>query len=178
MKIVAESMRRIATGDTDLSDAKIAEYRRQWAAIGFDLPEWTPSSDLMSAVGTVLHEVIERETGQAVPCDECAKEITALNLMTVREASLEKERVVDGIYRRAWDHASWKDKAKLLADKALFVSSMGSVSAGRSVIGGWFNEAITKGALPSSSSKKKDTGGKPRGQSQGARKSAGCGCNR
>lgn len=155
MKIVAESMRRIATGDTDLSDAKIAEYRRQWAAIGFDMPEWTPSSEIFSSVGTALHAIIEHETGHAVPCAECAKEITALNRLTIREAVLEKERIVDGIYRRAWGHATWTEKLKLLADKAVTTASLGSVNAGKYVIGGWFNRAISKGSLPSQSSKKK-----------------------
>ncbi|MCP4783356.1 MAG: hypothetical protein GY878_07380 [Fuerstiella sp.] len=102
---------------------------------------------LLSSVGNRLHEIIRRETGADIPCAACEKEINALNLMTAKEARGERERVVDGIYSRAWGHARWQDKIKLLADKALSVSTAGKVNVGKDIIGGWFDEAIEAGAL-------------------------------
>lgn len=103
---------------------------------------------LLSSVGNRLHEIIRRETGADIPCAACEKEINALNLLKVEEASLERERVVDGIYNRAWGHARWQDKLKLLADKALSVSTAGKVNVGKDIIGGWFDEAVARGSRP------------------------------
>ena len=119
---------------------------------------------LLSSVGDRLHEIIRRETGADIPCPACAKEIDALNLMTVDEARGERDRVVDGIYSRAWGHASWQDKIKLLADKALSVSTAGKVNVGKGIIGGWFDEAIETGAIPVTQKKRR---GRQRGRRQG-----------
>jgi hypothetical protein len=155
---------RIATakGETDLSPEKVLAYRERWAAQGYELPPltnngqtWTTLPEHKSSVGAKLHAVIVRETGHKVPCEACENEINALSLMTVEEAKGERERVVNGIYSRAWGHASWQDKIKLLADKALSVSTAGKFNVGKDIIGGWFDEAIEAGALPVVQKKKR-----------------------
>lgn len=154
MKIIANSMARIASGDTSLPDHKIEAYRKQWADLGFDLPVWNPCKN-KSSVGTKLHEIIHRETGQDVPCDKCAEEISALNCMTAKEARREKRRVVDDIYSRAWDHADKKDKLKLIADVMISTASLGRISIGKDTLGKWFDEAVGGGSIPEKKKRKR-----------------------
>ena len=54
---------------------------------------------LKSNVGTLLHEVIERDAGR-IECGECRDEITRLNLMSRSEIQYEKESIAQGIVER------------------------------------------------------------------------------
>tara|TARA_R110002110_G_scaffold22933_11_gene88264 strand:- start:6040 stop:6495 length:456 start_codon:yes stop_codon:yes gene_type:complete len=120
---------------------------------------------LLSSVGNRLHEIIRRETGADIPCAACEKEINALNLLKVEEASLERDRVVDGIHSRAWEHAGWQDKLKLAASFAVQAMTVGHVDAAKDIIGGWFDEAVARGSRPMRVKKK------------GSGKKGGCGCS-
>lgn len=144
MKLTGRAL-EIVTGRSELSVVDVSKYRDRFFASGVDLPSMDEDAAPLSSVGTQLHSIIAKETGVEIPCNECAEEISSLDLMTVLEAASKKEQVVDGIYRRAWDHASWKDKLKLAADTVLATASAGKVNVGKSVIGGWFDRALKDG---------------------------------
>jgi hypothetical protein len=144
----------IALGVTDLPSELVDQYREEFERRDYDVP---PKSDIgarqslsedLSSVGTFLHSIIKRETGHAIPCPVCLQEIFALNKKTAEQAASDKETVVDGIHSRAWDHAGWQDKMKLAASFAVQAMTVGHVDAAKNIIGGWFDEAIEKGAVP------------------------------
>lgn len=141
----------IAKGETDLPQLTVKKYRDKWEQ-EFTLPPWigvlNTRSKVLSSVGSVLHEVIHRETGHDIPCEECKKDISNLDMMTVEDAKKEKERIVNNIYSRAWSHAGWQDKLKLAADKLVSVSTRNKLTPAKDVIGSWFDEAIMKGEKP------------------------------
>jgi hypothetical protein len=166
----------IVVGRSGMSVADVGTYRDRLLATGVELPPMDNGAAPLSSVGTFLHAVIARETGTEVPCDACAEMISALDRMTAAEATTRKSETVEVIYSRAWGHAGWKNKIKLLADMALAVSTGGKLNVGKDIIGGWFDEALTNGKDPADS-KKKDTGdGHREPRAQVVNKSAGCGC--
>lgn len=95
-----------------------------------------------SSVGDVLSEVIKRETGHEIPCPECAKDIEALNAMTVDECLLSKPVYIENIYSRSYQHASPMQKVGIIADKLLHTG------IAKSTIASWYDEALQKGVEP------------------------------
>jgi len=101
--------------------------------------------DRKSYVGDWLHLIIERETGAAIPCEDCVNAINELNGLTVEECGLPAKRdwIRDDIYSRAFEKApSIIQKAMILADK------WAGTGQARRVIGGWVDEGIEKGNNP------------------------------
>ena len=137
----------VVTGRADIATADVITYRDRMLDSGVELPPLDATAAPLSTVGTNLHIIIHRETGEDIPCEECSKEIAALDRMTVKEATAERQSVVDGIRSRAWDHAGWQDKLKLVADTAVTVASGGTVNVGKDIIGGWFDEAVKSDQL-------------------------------
>lgn len=140
----------IAKGLSDLHPDKVDDYRERWSK-KYTLPKQQHQNNNtkhQSSVGDKLHKIIERETGQHVPCEECAALIDELNKLTVEDATEEKEQVVHSIYIRAWSHATFSQKIELLADKLVVAATAGTVTPAKNVIEGWFDEAIETGSKP------------------------------
>lgn len=156
--------REFCSGTADTSDNGLAYWqaweRGQAGATAPEKPELNPSgfgrasahasekTRSRSSVGTQLHRIIRRETGRDIPCPVCQEEINTLDRLSVEDAAGERIRIVDGIYRRAWTHASWQDWLKLAIDRGVMSVTMNRISPAKWIIGGWFDEAIETGAEP------------------------------
>ena len=95
-----------------------------------------------SQVGTKLGEIIKRETGVEIPCEQCRETIQSLDSMTVDVAKTVREKIVAEIVSRAPQQASVWQSILIGADKLLHTGIL------RSKVKSWFDEAIATGADP------------------------------
>ena len=96
-----------------------------------------PPIEIKSSIGTRLHDIIHRETGENIPCQECANRISMLNQMTKKQVIEARESIVDDIYQR-----SSKVAPKLWQKISIAVDSALSTGIVRSKITKWVDEAI------------------------------------
>lgn len=72
----------------------------------------TKKKQKVSSIGSKLHDIIVRETGNSVPCSECKAEIDRLNTLTVEEVLLETIPLSDRIVARSAKNAQkWYQRA-------------------------------------------------------------------
>lgn len=58
-----------------------------------------------SGIGDRLHSIIHRETGAAIPCSQCKREIDKLNRQSVAQVLSRRKELADSIVVRARNHA-------------------------------------------------------------------------
>jgi len=76
----------------------LSRYTRQDLSVYYFAPSVSHPS-IMSSIGTMMHEIIERDVGR-IECSDCRDEITRLNLMTVDQVQQEKNSIAAGIVDR------------------------------------------------------------------------------
>lgn len=64
-------------------------------------PDPVQSRTASSGIGDRLHGIIQRETGAAVPCSECKREIDKLNQSTIHEVRARANEIAGEIVKRA-----------------------------------------------------------------------------
>jgi hypothetical protein len=105
-----------------------------------------------SDVGDMLAAIIKRDTQKEIPCADCRADVEKLNSKTVADCAPMKETIVESIYSRAYSNATVLQKAGIVLDKML------GTGITKTIIGGWFDEAIRTGQ-DRSVPKKKDGSG-------------------
>lgn len=89
-----------------------------------------------SNIGTKLSEIIKRERGKEIECEECRQRIELLNSMTKEDALKVKDNLVKDIAGRAYNFATFFEKGLILADNILNTHQL------EKIISQWYNEAI------------------------------------
>lgn len=100
----------------------------------------------VSSIGTALHQIITRETGQAIPCAECQRQIDRLNTLTTAQATAQAATLAADIVKRAGQIAPhlWQRVAARVLPTLT-----------GSIVAGWIAEAIETGAQPAAEPAKK-----------------------
>jgi adenine/guanine phosphoribosyltransferase-like PRPP-binding protein len=65
------------------------------------------NTGLNSGIGTRLEKIIERETGEHMPCSGCRQEVLRLNELTRDQVTTEIDSIVEGIVRRGKENLGW-----------------------------------------------------------------------
>jgi len=92
---------------------------------------------IRSNIGTLLHEIIKRETGVDIPCPVCQEKITSLNTMTKESAGKVRDAVVTDIVARSTENAQ-----KVWQRFAIGVDSILGLGLLHKKVGSWFDEAV------------------------------------
>lgn len=96
-------------------------------------PVMAGSAEKITNYGYKLAEIIKRETGEEIKCNECRSEVGRLNRMTADQILLEIDSLSDAIVNRG------KEKAPKLWQRLVCTLAPGEV---RQRVAGWIEEAI------------------------------------
>lgn len=105
-----------------------------YAQLAVAVPQTGPSSPMVvrSGIGDRMAAIIERETGEHIPCADCSSDIGKLNFMTAEAVLGEINLLAETIQQRA------KDLAPALYQR-LFASL--APVATQHIVRGWIREA-------------------------------------